>query len=163
VTLLAGAPTTGQTGQLLETGIEVVDVMCPLVAGGTVAIAGEYGAGTTVVMEELVRRLSSGADRVSLFALVQKWDGEGDPGFSHAEALKKDGFSEGTTGAVQSFFFRAAEGPWNPERLDELVSVDSIIHLSRGMAVRKIYPCVDVITSRSRLIDMGATDPALRQ
>jgi F0F1-type ATP synthase beta subunit len=72
VTLLAGAPTTGQTGQLLETGIKVVDVMCPLVAGGTVAIAGEYGAGTTVVMEELVRRLSSGADRVSLFALVSR-------------------------------------------------------------------------------------------
>jgi F-type H+-transporting ATPase subunit beta len=69
----------------LETGIKVVDVMCPLLAGGTVAIAGEYGAGSTVVIEELVRRLSSGTNRVSLFALLQKWDGEGEPGFSHAE------------------------------------------------------------------------------
>jgi RNA polymerase sigma factor (sigma-70 family) len=160
VTLLAGPPVTGETGRLLETGIKVVDVMCPLVTGGTVAIAGEYGAGTTVVIEELVRRLSNGADRVSLFALIQKWDGEGEPGFSHAEALKKDGFSEGTTGAVQTFFFRAAEGPWNPDRLDGLASVDSVIHLARGMAVRGIYPCVDAATSRSRLIDTSTIDAA---
>jgi RNA polymerase sigma factor (sigma-70 family) len=159
VTLLAGPPATSEAGRLLETGIKVIDVMCPLVAGGTMAIAGEYGAGATVVMEELVRRLSSGTNRVSLFALVQKWDGEGEPGFSHAESLKKDGFSEGTAGAVQTFFFRAAEGPWSRERLDELGSIDSVIHLSRQMAVRGIYPCVDVTTSRSRLIDVGATDP----
>lgn len=158
-TLLADPPpTTGEIGQLLETGIKVVDVMCPLIGGGTVAIAGEYGAGTVVVMEELVRRLSSGPNRVSLFALLQKWDGEGQPGFSHAEALKKDGFSEGTVGAVQTFFFRAAEGPWNTDRLDALSAIDSVIHLSRGMVARKIYPCVDVATSRSRLIDAGAVD-----
>jgi len=159
VTLLAGPPATSETGRLLETGIKVIDVMCPLVVGGTVAIAGEYGAGTTVVIEELVRRLGGGTDRVSLFALVQKWDGEGDPGFSHAEALKKEGFSEGTAGAVQTFFFRAAEGPWNLDRLHELASVDCVIHLSRAMAVRGVYPCVDVTTSRSRLIETGTIDP----
>jgi len=161
VTLLAGPPlATDVVGRLLNTGIKVVDVMCPLVAGGTVALAGEYGAGTTVVMEELVRRLSSGTDRVSLFALLQQWDGAREPGFSHAEALKQDGFSEGTVGAVQTFFFRTAEGPWNSDRLDELASVDSVIRLSREMAVRKIYPCVDVSTSRSRLLDTGAVDAA---
>jgi RNA polymerase sigma factor (sigma-70 family) len=36
--------------RLIETGIKVIDVMCPLVAGGTVAIAGEPGAGVIVVM-----------------------------------------------------------------------------------------------------------------
>ena len=46
VTLLAGpSPAAGEIGRLLETGIKVVDVMCPLIAGGTLAIAGEYGAG----------------------------------------------------------------------------------------------------------------------
>ena len=30
--------------------------MCPIRAGGSVAIAGECGAGITVVMEEIVRR-----------------------------------------------------------------------------------------------------------
>jgi F0F1-type ATP synthase beta subunit len=32
--------------ELLETGIKVIDVMCPLVRGGTVAVAGELRAGT---------------------------------------------------------------------------------------------------------------------
>jgi F0F1-type ATP synthase beta subunit len=44
--------------------------MYPLAAGGIVALAGEYGAGLTVVMEELVRRLSGGTDPVSLFVLM---------------------------------------------------------------------------------------------
>src|SRR5262249_32606239 len=51
----------------IETGIKVIDVMCPLTAGGSVAIAGEVGCGVSVVSQELVQRLSGGADRVSLF------------------------------------------------------------------------------------------------
>src|SRR5262249_47182118 len=71
VRLLAGPPTApGAPAELLETGIKVIDVMCPLVRGGTVAIAGEPRAGTTVVMEELVRRLSGGSVGVSLFTLM---------------------------------------------------------------------------------------------
>jgi F0F1-type ATP synthase beta subunit len=138
----------------LETGIKVIDVMCPLVAGGTVAIAGEFAAGTTVVMEALVRRLSGGTERVSLFALVE-WP-EREPGFSYAEELKKEGFSGGTVGAVQSFFFRAEDGPWTEDRLAGLATVDAVVHLSREVAKAKIYPCADVRTSRSRLLESKA-------
>ena len=59
-------------GTLVPTGIKVIDLMCPLVAGGTVAIAGEWKAGTAVILEELVRRLSGGTDRVSIFAFVRR-------------------------------------------------------------------------------------------
>jgi RNA polymerase sigma factor (sigma-70 family) len=147
------APQAG--GRLLETGIKAVDLLCPLTAGDTAAIAGESGAGTTVVMEELVRRLSGGADRVALFVVTQFWDGERTPGFSHAEALKQDGFSEGTLGAVQSFFLRADEGPWTADRLAALAPADAVIHLSREVAKAKIYPCIDPRTSRSRLLESG--------
>jgi RNA polymerase sigma factor (sigma-70 family) len=153
VRLLAGPRRRKLEPKLLETGIKVFDVLCPLVVGGTVAIAGEFGAGTTVVMEELVRRLSGGADRISLFTLVQRWKEED---FSYAAELKKDGFSEGTIGAVQTFFFRAGDGPWTTERLAELASFGTVIHLSRGMAERKIYPCVDPRTSRSELLETKA-------
>ena len=154
VRLLAGPhPRKGDTLKPLETGIKVIDILCPLVARGSVAIAGEFGAGTTVVMEELVRRLSGGADRISLFTPVQRWKEED---FSYAAELKKDGFSEGTVGAVQTFFFRAGDGPWTAERLAELASVDTVIHLSRGMAEKKIYPCVDPRTSRSKLLETKA-------
>ena len=150
VRLLAGPRPRKLEPKLLETGIKVIDVLCPLAVCGTVAIAGEFGAGTTVVMEELVRRLSGGADRISVFTLVQRWKEED---FSYAEELKKDGFSEGTVGAVQTFFFRADEGAWTAERLAELASVDTVVHLARNMAERKIYPCVDPRTSRSQLLE----------
>ena len=116
----------------LETGIKGIDVMCPLVAGGTVARAGELGAGTTVVVEELVRRLSGKAHRVYLFTLVPQWAERG-PEFSYADQLKKEGFSEGTAGVARTLFFRAADSPWNVERLDELGDVDTVIDLAREM------------------------------
>ena len=81
-----------------------------------------------------MRRLSGGADRVSLFTLVQRWK---DEDFSYAAELKKDGFSEGTVGTVQTFFFRAGDGPWTTERLAGLAFADTVIHLSRGMAEKK--------------------------
>jgi RNA polymerase sigma factor (sigma-70 family) len=153
VKLLAGTRPRKLDLEPLETGIKVIDVMCPLAVRGTVAIAGELRTGPAVVMEELVRRLSGSTDRVSLFTLVQPWK-DGD--FSYAAELKKDGFSEGTVGAVQTFFFRAGDGPWTKERLAELAAVDTVIHLSSGMAERKIYPCVDPRTCRSRLLDTKA-------
>ena len=72
------------------------------------------------------------------------------------QALKKEGYSEGTVGPVQTFFFRAEGGPWTPERLQALAAVDTVIHLSRERIEAKIYPAVDVLTSRSRLLETKA-------
>jgi F0F1-type ATP synthase beta subunit len=97
VRLLAGPRLRRLEPKLLGTGTKAIDVLCPLLVGGTVVIAGEFGAETTVVMEELVRRLGGGADRVSLFTPIQPGL---DEDFSYAAELWKDGFSEGTIGAV---------------------------------------------------------------
>jgi RNA polymerase sigma-70 factor, ECF subfamily len=144
----------------LETGIKVIDVMCPLVAGGTLAIAGDAGAGLIVLMEELVRRLSGGRDRLTMFIMMPgptpEWPGPLKPGFSHAEELKKDGYSEGTKGAVQTFFLRPESSPWTADRLAALAPFDVVFHLSRELAGAKIYPTVDVLTARSHLLETKA-------
>jgi RNA polymerase sigma factor (sigma-70 family) len=163
VRLLAGRTSAAEApAKLLETGIKVIDVMCPLVAGGTVAIAGDLGAGITVVMEELVRRLSGGSEPLSIFILMPppspQWPHALEPGFSHAEELRKEGYSEGTAGAVQTFFFRAEDGPWTTQRLAALAPVDVIIRLSRERGQAKVYPTVDVLASRSRLLETEAVD-----
>jgi len=157
VRLLAGpsAPSDAPV-EMLETGIKVIDVMCPLVLGGTVALAGELRAGTTVLMEELVRRLSGGSAGVSLFALAP-WTLA-----SIVDALKEDGFDPTTTGSVQTFYFRAEEGAWTPERLAGLAAVDVVIRMSAALAGRGIYPPVDPLTSRSTLLDSERFDPAHR-
>jgi RNA polymerase sigma factor (sigma-70 family) len=156
VPLLAGpSPLAAGVGKFMETGIKVIDVMCPLAAGASVAIVGEVGVGIVVVTEELVQRLCRGSERISFFPLVPltpnlpaDWSFVGD--------LKRERFSEGTVGPVQTFFFRAEGGPWTRDRLTALTSVDVVIHLSRQRVLAKIYPAVDVLTSRSRLFETGA-------
>src|SRR5882724_2432092 len=93
VPLLTAAATDGrQSNEIVETGIKVIDVMCPIRAGGSVAIAGEYGTGNTVVMEEIVRRISKSVYPVTLFVLIpppsEAWPPSLDENYSFADELK---------------------------------------------------------------------------
>jgi F-type H+/Na+-transporting ATPase subunit beta len=134
--------------------------MCPAVAGGSLAIAGGYGTGLSVVMEELFRRLSGGRDPVSMFVFLPppslEWPPTLAEDYSWAKAFKEEGYSEGTAGSLQTFFFRSEDGPWTPERLAALAPLDSVVHLSRERIKSKIYPGVDAQTSRSRAFDTNA-------
>jgi F-type H+/Na+-transporting ATPase subunit beta len=107
-------------------------------------------------MEELVRRLSGGNDPLTILLIMPIWPQSQEPGFSHTEELRKEGFSEGTVGAVQTLFFRAEEGGWTPDQLKSLAPADSMIRLSLERARAKVYPTVDVLASRSRLLETKA-------
>ena len=155
VAILSGPPGEKRVGErLLETGIKVIDVMCPLRAGGTLAVAGEYRAGTVVVVEELVRRLCGGADRLSIFSMIPL-----PMTMSVEELWRKEGFSEGTVGAVETFYFPGEEGGWTTERLASLAGVDAVIRLSEALGKSGIYPTVDPLTSRSRMLETAAVSP----
>jgi F-type H+-transporting ATPase subunit beta len=149
----------GKANEIVETGIKVIDVMCPIRAGGSVALAAENGAGTTVVMEEIVRRINKCGGPVTLLVLYpppsELWPPSLDPSFSIADTLKQEGYTEGTVGSVQTFFVGGKAGRWSREELEGLAPVDTLIHVSRQMIVLKTYPGVDVTTSRSRLLDDG--------
>jgi F-type H+-transporting ATPase subunit beta len=142
----------------------VIDVMCPIRAGGSVAIAGENGAGTTVVMEDIVRRISKGSHPVTLFVLIpppsEIWPPSLDENYSFAEELKSEGCSEGTVGAVQTFFLTGVAGRWTAETMAALAPFDTVVQLARAMILRKNYPGVDVLTTRSRLLDENLVDSA---
>jgi RNA polymerase sigma factor (sigma-70 family) len=146
-------PEAGRLPDLLETGIKVVDVMCPVVRGGTVAIAGEYRAGTMVVVEELAWRLRDKPGGVSIFAFIPPG-----PGMSFQEVWEKEGHTGGTVGSVQTFYFVGDE-EWTSERLARLPAVDAIVRLSRELAQLGIYPTVDAILSSSRPLAAGLIDP----
>ena len=156
VRLLAGpVREPDRAPELLPTGIKVIDVMCPLVRGGTVAVAGELRAGASVVVEELCRRLSREAGGISIFAFIPPYDA---PERAFQEMWAKEGYTGGTAGTVQTFYFLGQE-EWTAERLATLPSVDAVIRLSKDLAQLGIYPTVDPLASRSRLLDMGLVDP----
>src|ERR1700676_2053198 len=56
--------------QILETGIKVIDLICPFTKGGKVGAFGGAGVGKTVVILELINNIAKGHGGVSVFAGV---------------------------------------------------------------------------------------------
>ena len=62
---------------LLETGIKVIDLMCPFAKGGKVGLFGGAGVGKTVNMMELIRNIAYESKGYSVFAGVGERTREG--------------------------------------------------------------------------------------
>lgn len=63
--------------EILETGIKVVDLLCPFTKGGKVALFGGAGVGKTVIMQELIHNIAMGHGGYSVFAGVGERTREG--------------------------------------------------------------------------------------
>src|SRR3546814_13484100 len=63
--------------ELLETGIKVIDLMCPFAKGGKVGLFGGAGVGKTVNMMELINNLAKQHADLSVFAGVGERTREG--------------------------------------------------------------------------------------
>lgn len=63
--------------EILETGIKVIDLICPFVKGGKVGLFGGAGVGKTVVIQELIRNIASEHGGYSIFAGVGERTREG--------------------------------------------------------------------------------------
>jgi F-type H+-transporting ATPase subunit beta len=64
-------------GELLETGIKVIDLICPFAKGGKVGLFGGAGVGKTVNMMELIRNIAVEHSGYSVFAGVGERTREG--------------------------------------------------------------------------------------
>jgi len=65
------------TSDILETGIKVIDLMCPFLKGGKVGLFGGAGVGKTVTMQELIRNIAAEHGGYSMFAGVGERTREG--------------------------------------------------------------------------------------
>src|ERR1700712_4554047 len=64
-------------GQILETGIKVIDLICPFTKGGKVGAFGGAGVGKTVVILELINNIAKAHGGYSVFAGVGERSREG--------------------------------------------------------------------------------------
>ena len=65
------------TTEILETGIKVIDLICPIAKGGKVGLFGGAGVGKTVVILELIHNIASEHGGYSVFAGVGERTREG--------------------------------------------------------------------------------------
>jgi F-type H+/Na+-transporting ATPase subunit beta len=74
------APTLAEQSpqaQILETGIKVIDLICPFLKGGKVGLFGGAGVGKTVIIQELIRNIAAEHGGYSVFAGVGERTREG--------------------------------------------------------------------------------------
>ncbi len=63
--------------EVFETGIKVIDLICPFVKGGKVGLFGGAGVGKTVIIQELIRNIAAEHGGFSVFAGVGERTREG--------------------------------------------------------------------------------------
>ncbi len=103
--------------ELLETGIKVIDLICPFAKGGKVGLFGGAGVGKTVNMLELINNIAKARSGLSVFAGVGERTREGND-FYHemveAGVIKPDNLTESKVAMV---FGQMNEPPGNRLRV----------------------------------------------
>jgi F-type H+/Na+-transporting ATPase subunit beta len=128
--------------EILETGIKVIDLICPIVKGGKVGLFGGAGVGKTVIITELIRSIAQEHGGVSVFAGVGERSREGNDLYHEMEesgVLEKTSLVFGQmnetpgvrarvalTGLTLAEFFR------DEKQQDVLLFVDNIFRFTQA-------------------------------
>ena len=72
--------------EIFETGIKVIDLICPFVKGGKIGLFGGAGVGKTVVIQELIRNIATEHGGYSVFAGVGERSREGNDLYREMES-----------------------------------------------------------------------------
>ncbi|HLB93896.1 MAG TPA: F0F1 ATP synthase subunit beta [Candidatus Babeliales bacterium] len=129
---------------LQETGIKIIDLMCPYVKGSKIGLFGGAGVGKTVLVMELIRNIAKEHDGVSVFTGIGERTREGnelwlemrDSGVLEKTALVFAQMGElpgarlrvGLTGLTMAEYFR------DKQHKDVLLFVDNIFRLVQAGA-----------------------------
>ena len=128
--------------EILETGIKVVDLICPYAKGGKIGLFGGAGVGKTVLIMELIHNIATEHGGISVFTGVGERTREGndlyhemqDSGVLNKTALVYGQMNEppgarmrvGLSGLTMAEYFRDKEGQ------DVLLFIDNIFRFTQA-------------------------------
>jgi F0F1-type ATP synthase beta subunit len=134
--------------ELLETGVKVIDLLCPYMKGGKVGLFGDPRVGKLVFVEEVVRRLARRQEGVAFFTFFQTAEVS-----AVREALAREpGYTRGKDGSFQSFCLVSSNAA-DPQRATSGTIFDALIYFTRELVSKNIWPAVDPLISTSRIVD----------
>ena len=130
------------TAEILETGIKVVDLICPYAKGGKIGLFGGAGVGKTVLIMELINNVAKQHGGISVFTGVGERTREGndlynemkESGVLNKTALVYGQMNEppgarmrvGLSGLTMAEYFRDREGQ------DVLLFIDNIFRFTQA-------------------------------
>ena len=139
------APTYDQQNtkaEILETGIKVIDLLCPYAKGGKIGLFGGAGVGKTVLIQELINNVATEHGGISVFSGVGERTREGndlyhemtDSGVINKTCLVFGQMNEppgsrmrvGLTGLTMAEYFR------DYEHQDVLLFIDNIFRFTQA-------------------------------
>jgi hypothetical protein len=123
------------TAKILETGIKVIDLVCPFTKGGKVGAFGGAGVGKTVVIQELINNIAMKHGGVSIFAGVGERSREGNDLYkemSEAGVIDQKDLSKSKVGMV---FGQMNEPPGARLRVRSALCNDRIFRDERNQDV----------------------------
>src|SRR5574338_304838 len=128
--------------EVFETGLKIIDLICPFKKGGKVGIFGGAGVGKTVIIQELIRNVAQEHAGVSVFAGVGERSREGNDlihEMTESGVIAKTAFvfgqmneppgarqRVGLTGLTMAEYFRDEEGR------DVLLFIDNIFRFTQA-------------------------------
>ena len=134
-----GAHSSGT--ELFETGIKVIDLLCPMTQGGSIGLFGDPRVGKLVLVEELTHNIGKREDQPAIFTFVKAPDEIdayttllADAGPLPTVVIAADEASEDALQAARPF-------------------LDVAVFMSRPLVEDGIYPAVNPRKSWSRLLD----------
>lgn len=142
------APRDDAPPKIIETGIKVIDLLCPLVAGGSVGIFSMQGVGRIVLVQELFHRLEKSTDAVSVFCPSRR----GDINAVQDMLTIEEGYPGDAVGNMQVFWM-INDRATDPDFARETDLFDSMIYLSPLRAVQGCWPAIDAMISHGRALD----------
>ncbi|HEU0050456.1 MAG TPA: F0F1 ATP synthase subunit beta [Patescibacteria group bacterium] len=128
--------------EILETGIKVIDLICPFMKGGKVGLFGGAGVGKTVIVMELIRNIAAEHGGYSVFAGVGErtregnalWTEMNESGVADKTALVFGQMNEppGARARVALSGLSMAEYFRDEERQDVLLFIDNIFRFTQA-------------------------------
>ena len=103
--------------ELLETGIKVIDLVCPFAKGGKVGLFGGAGVGKTVNMMELIRNIAIEHSGYSVFAGVGERTREGNDFYHEMQESKVIDLDNQENSKVAMVYGQMNEPPGNRLRV----------------------------------------------
>ncbi len=105
------------SSELLETGIKVIDLVCPFAKGGKVGLFGGAGVGKTVNMMELINNIALEHSGLSVFAGVGERTREGNDFYHEMQESGVVNVEEPTKSKVAMVYGQMNEPPGNRLRV----------------------------------------------
>jgi F-type H+/Na+-transporting ATPase subunit beta len=124
------------THEVQETGIKVIDIMCPYIKGSKIGLFGGAGVGKTILVQELIRNIATEHDGVSVFTGIGERTREGNElwlEMQHSGVLDKTALVFGQMGEMPGARLRVgltgltmAEYFRDEQKKDVLLFIDNI-------------------------------------